>query len=69
MIIDVHSHTPQFRHAVPPENRRLHHTWRPDRSVDSVYSWNDFLEVRGKLDPQGLFRNEYLDRVLGGPGE
>lgn len=29
--------------------------------------WDDFVEVRNKLDPQGLFRNGYLDRVLGPP--
>lgn len=27
--------------------------------------WDRFAEIRGKLDPDGLFRNEYLDRVLG----
>lgn len=27
--------------------------------------FDDFLTVREKLDPQGLFGNEYLDRVLG----
>jgi len=30
--------------------------------------FDDFLTVRGKLDPQGLFGNEYLDRVLGSSG-
>ena len=27
--------------------------------------FDDFLTVRKKLDPQGLFGNDYLDRVLG----
>jgi FAD/FMN-containing dehydrogenase len=27
--------------------------------------FDDFLTVREKLDPQGLFANDYLDRVLG----
>jgi L-gulonolactone oxidase len=27
--------------------------------------WNDFARVRGRVDPGGLFRNGYLDRVLG----
>jgi len=30
--------------------------------------FDDFLTVREKLDPQGLFGNEYLDRVLGSSG-
>ena len=55
MIIDVHSHTPQFRDAVPAEHRRLHHTWRPDRSVDSVYSWDDYLEAQKPADKSIVF--------------
>ena len=27
--------------------------------------WQDFAAVRARLDPDGRFRNEYLDRVLG----
>ena len=27
--------------------------------------WHDFAAVRARLDPDGRFRNEYLDRVLG----
>ena len=29
--------------------------------------WDDFAAVRAKLDPDGRFRNPYLDRVLGPP--
>ena len=29
--------------------------------------WDDFIAVRNELDPKGLFRNAYLDRVLGPP--
>jgi L-gulonolactone oxidase len=28
-------------------------------------AWNRFAAVRARLDPEGLFRNAYLDRVLG----
>lgn len=27
--------------------------------------WNNFIEVRNRLDPHGVFTNDYLDRVLG----
>jgi L-gulonolactone oxidase len=30
--------------------------------------WDDFIAVRNQLDPAGVFRNDYLDRVLGIPG-
>jgi len=29
--------------------------------------WDDFAAVRRRLDPEGRFRNAYLDRVLGPP--
>jgi L-gulonolactone oxidase len=29
--------------------------------------WHDFLAARARLDPDGRFRNAYLDRVLGPP--
>jgi FAD-linked oxidoreductase len=29
--------------------------------------FDDFLAVRNRLDPEGTFRNQYLDRVLGPP--
>jgi L-gulono-1,4-lactone dehydrogenase len=29
--------------------------------------WEDFLAARDRLDPEGRFRNQYLDRVLGPP--
>jgi L-gulono-1,4-lactone dehydrogenase len=29
--------------------------------------WDDFVAARNRLDPEGTFRNQYLDRVLGPP--
>jgi L-gulonolactone oxidase len=29
--------------------------------------WDDFQRIRAELDPSGLFRNEYTDRVFGPP--
>ena len=29
--------------------------------------FEDFLAARRRLDPEGTFRNQYLDRVLGPP--
>jgi L-gulonolactone oxidase len=30
-------------------------------------AWEDFRRVRERLDPDGHFRNQYLDRVIGPP--
>ncbi len=35
--------------------------------ADRYPQWDAFAAVRARLDPQGVFRNPYLDRVLGQP--
>ena len=55
MIIDVHTHTPQYRHAVPPENRRINPAWRPDRPVSSVYTWDEYLAAQQPADRSIVF--------------
>lgn len=55
MIIDVHTHTPQFRNAVPAEHRRTKTAWRPDRPVEAVYSWDDYLEAQAPADKSIVF--------------
>jgi len=50
-----------------PHWGKLH--FRDAASLSKTYPrWDDFIDVRDKLDPDGLFRNTYLDRVLGPPG-
>lgn len=50
-----------------PHWGKLH--FRDAASLSRTYPrWNDFIDVRNKLDPTGVFRNTYLDRVLGTPG-
>jgi len=55
MIIDVHSHTPQFREAVPADKRKSNPAWRPDRAVESVYSWDDHLSAQAPADKSIVF--------------
>ena len=50
MIIDIHTHTPQFRHAVPAELRKLNSTWRPDTVRPGNYSWAEYLEAQSSVD-------------------
>lgn len=55
MIIDVHSHTPQYRGDVPPERRKLNPAWRPDRTVSSVYNWEEYLNEQTPADKTIVF--------------
>lgn len=55
MIIDVHSHTPQFRGDVPEERRLIGPAWRPDRAVSSVYNWDDYLRQQAPADKTIVF--------------
>ncbi|MBI4278861.1 MAG: amidohydrolase [Armatimonadetes bacterium] len=43
MIVDVHTHTPTHREAVPPNDLRVQAMWRPDRPVTPTCSWADYL--------------------------
>ena len=55
MIIDVHSHTPQFRGEIPPGQRRIDRAWRPDRAVSSVYNYADYLRDQKPADKSIVF--------------
>lgn len=55
MIIDAHSHTPQYRGAVPAERQVINHAWRPDRAVSSVYNWDEYMEAQKPADISIVF--------------
>lgn len=55
MIVDVHAHTPQFRTTIPPGQRQSNPAWRPDRAVESVYTWADFTEAAAPADRTIVF--------------
>ncbi len=49
-----------------PHWGKLH--FRDAASLEPSYPrWDDFIAVRDALDPEGVFTNAYLDRVLGRP--
>lgn len=49
-----------------PHWGKLH--FRDAASLRETYpKFGDFVAIRDQLDPGGVFRNEYLDRVLGAP--
>jgi L-gulonolactone oxidase len=42
--------------------------WQTAESLSQKYPrFADFLAVRDRLDPAGVFSNDYTDRVLGPP--
>ncbi|MDE2777578.1 MAG: amidohydrolase family protein [Chloroflexota bacterium] len=55
MIIDAHSHTPQFRGAVPAERQVINRAWRPDRAVSAVYNWDDYMKAQTPADISIVF--------------
>jgi len=42
MIVDVHTHTPSHREAVPDDEAVVNAVWRPDRLVAAATSWADY---------------------------
>jgi len=55
MIIDVHSHTPQWRGAVPDDRRKPNSMWRPDRVMPEVYNWAEYFEAAKGADKSIVF--------------
>jgi L-gulonolactone oxidase len=41
------------------------HFQRAETLAPRYPRWDDFQAVRTRLDPEGRFTNQYLDRVLG----
>jgi L-gulonolactone oxidase len=44
------------------------HTLDADQLAERYPEWEAFQQARARLDPDGVFANEYLDRVLGPVG-
>ena len=55
MIIDVHTHTPKFKDAVPDDEVSVNAVWRPDRAVKVPVCWDDFLEAQKPADRSIVF--------------
>lgn len=55
MIVDVHTHTPTHRSAVPDGERRSYDSWRTDRPVVTTNSWADYDESAGAVDVSVVF--------------
>ncbi|GAA4524814.1 amidohydrolase family protein [Amycolatopsis samaneae] len=55
MIVDVHTHTPTHRDAVPEAERRVYENWRTDRPVTTTNSWADHAAAVAGADVAIVF--------------
>jgi uncharacterized protein len=74
MIVDVHTHTPQYKDPVPPDQLVINRAWRPDRPVQATVSWQDYLEASAPASRAIVFNiawnpGDKLDQLAGGAGD
>ena len=51
MIVDVHTHTPRFREAVPEQFRgRVDTKWSPGQARPLVFTWEEYLAALAPVD-------------------
>lgn len=55
MIIDIHTHPPQYKQAVPEAEVVWNRVWRPDRAVRATTGWQDFMEAQRPADTSIVF--------------
>ncbi|MFB9928307.1 amidohydrolase family protein [Amycolatopsis halotolerans] len=55
MIVDVHTHTPTHRAAVPEDELRVYEGWRTDRAVVTTNSWDDYDKATAAADLSIVF--------------
>lgn len=55
MIVDVHTHTPTHKDAVPADERREFGNWRTDRSVVTTNSWTEHAKATAAADVSIVF--------------
>lgn len=61
MIVDVHTHTPTHRDAVPPSEHLSYDRWRADRTVVTTNSWADFDAAMEGVDVAIVFNIDVPD--------
>jgi predicted TIM-barrel fold metal-dependent hydrolase len=67
VIVDVHTHTPTHRNAVPADEHRTYDGWRTDRSVTTTNTWADHAEATAAADVSIVF-NIAVDDPLASVG-
>jgi len=54
-VIDVHSHVPTHRDAVPPDEYVENAKWRPDRVVAATTTWADYEDAFAEVEVSVAF--------------
>ncbi len=60
MIIDTHTHTPQYRDEIL-EDIQYNTVWRPDRAVKLPVNWEEYLKAMEPVDKAIVFGIAELD--------
>ena len=55
MIVDVHTHPPQFKDPLPDERAEFNGVWRPDRPVKVTTCWDDYFEAQAPAEKSIVF--------------
>ena len=71
MIVDIPTHTPQFKDPVPEDKIVINNKWRPDRAVKATTSWDDYFEAQKPASKSVVFNIAWHpgqpdDRLAGG---
>lgn len=61
MIVDVHTHTPTHRDAVPEDERRAFEGWLADRAIVTTRSWDEYREAFIEVDVSIVFNLAVAD--------
>lgn len=68
MIVDVHTHTPSHRDAVPDDAQVVNTAWRPDRAVKASTTWADHDAAQREAGVDLALVFNIATRQVGGAG-
>ena len=67
MIVDVHTHTPEYVEEIPAEAIRHDTVWRPDRPVKVPVNWDEYIAAMRPVDKAivyGIAERKHIKRNL-----
>lgn len=55
MIVDIHTHTPQYKDTIPEEEIVFDTVARPDRAVKRPVNWDEYMDAMAPVDKAVVF--------------